>query len=73
MSIGPGKPFESIILSLPEKGEKTNPGSELFVFFPITDISALAICDTNKEITIETLKKIGTGSNYIKRKKTISY
>ena len=33
MSIGPGKPFESIILSLPEKGEKTNPGSELFVFF----------------------------------------
>ena len=43
MSIRPGKPSESVIVSLPEKGEKTNPGSELIVFSRVTDISALAI------------------------------
>ena len=68
MSIGPGKPFESVIISLPEKGERTNPGSELVAFSRVTDISALAICDTKNDIIVETLKKIGTGSCYIKRK-----
>ena len=68
MSIGPGKPFESVIVSLPEMGERTNPGSELVAFSRITDISALAICDTKNYITLETLKKIGTGSCYIKIK-----
>ena len=57
MSIGPGKPFE-----------RKNPGSELFAFSRITDISALAICDTKNDITLEKLKKIGTGSCYIKIK-----
>ena len=69
MSIRPGKLFETVIVSLPEKSERTNPGSELVAFSRVTDISALVICDTNKEITIEILKKIGTGSNYIKRHK----
>ena len=55
MSIGPGKPFE-----------RKNPGSELFAFSRITDISALPICDTNNDITFKTLKKIWTGSSYIK-------
>ena len=55
MSIGPGKPFKSVIVSLPEKGKRTSPGSELVAFFRVADVSALAICDTNKEITIEIL------------------
>ena len=57
MSIGPGKPFKSVIISLPEKGERTNPGSELVAFSRVTDISALAICDTKNDITLETVKK----------------
>ena len=69
MSIGPGKPVESVIISLPEKGERTNPGSDLLAFSRVTDISALAICDTKNDITLETLEKIGTGSCYIKRNK----
>ena len=68
MSIVPRKPFESVIVSLPEKGERTNPGSELVAFSRVTDISALAICDTKNNITLETWKKIETGSCYIKRK-----
>ena len=68
MSIGPRKPFESVIISLPKKGERTNAGSELVTFFRVTDISALAICDTNGQIIIETIKNIGTSSCYNKRK-----
>ena len=68
MSIGPQKAFESAIISLPEKGERTTPGSELTAFSRATDILALAICDTNRQITIETIKNIGTGSSYNKRK-----
>ena len=68
MSIGPGKPFESVIVSLPEKSERSNPGSELVVFSRVSDISALAIYDTKNDIILETLKKIGTGSSCIKRK-----
>ena len=43
MSIGPGKPSESVIVSLSEKGERTNPGSEKVECFRVIDISALAI------------------------------
>ena len=56
------------MISLPERGERTNPGSELVVFSRVTTISALAISDTNRQITIETIKNIGTGSSYNKRK-----
>ena len=56
------------MISLPEKGERTNPGSELVVFSRVTTISAFAICDTNRQITIETINNIGTGSSYNKRK-----
>ena len=68
MSNGPGYPFESVIVSIPEQGLKTNPDSELVVFSCCTDISRLTIYDTNKEIKMEILKKIGTGSNCNKRK-----
>ena len=27
------------------------------------------ICDTNRQLTVESLKKIGSGNSYIKRKK----
>ena len=72
MSIGPQKPFESVIISLPEKGKRTNPGSELVVFSRVTTISALAICDTNGQITIETINNSGTGSSYNKTKYSIT-
>ena len=68
MSIGLGKPFESVIVSFPEKSERTNPRSELVAFSRVTDISALAICVTKNNITLKILKKIATGSIYIKRK-----
>ena len=66
MSIKPQKKFESVIILLPEKGERTNPGSELVAFSRVTTISALAICDTNGQNTIEIIKNIGTGSSYNK-------
>ena len=69
MSVGPGHPFESAVIYLPEKGEKTNPGSELVATSRVTDISFLAICDTNRQVTVESLKKIGSGNSYNKRKK----
>ena len=59
-------------MSLPEMGEKTNPGSELVAFSRVTTISALAICDTNGQITIETINNIGTGSSYNKTKYSIT-
>ena len=68
MSNGPGYPFESVIVSIPEQGLKTNLDSELVVFSRGVDISPLAIYDTNKKIKMETLKKIDTGSNCNKRK-----
>ena len=69
MSIGLGKPFESVIVALPEKGEMTNPDSELVALSRVIDIQALAICDTKNDIALETLKNIETRSCYIKRKK----
>ena len=62
MSIGPQNSFESVTISLPDKGERTNPCSELVEFSRITTISALAICDTNRKIIIEKIWNIGTGS-----------
>ena len=61
MSVGPGNPFAW-------KGETTNPGSELVATSRVTDILFLAICDTNKQVTMESLKKIGIGISYKKRK-----
>ena len=69
MSVGPGNPFESAVIYLPEKGEGINPGSELVATSRVTDISFLAICDTNRQVTVESLKKIGSGNSYNKRKK----
>ena len=48
LSVGPENPFESAVLYLPEKGERTNPGSELVTTSRVSDISFLAICDTNR-------------------------
>ena len=73
MSIGPGKPFESVTISLPEKGERIDPDSKLVAFSRVTDISALAICNTKNDITLKTLKNIETSSCYIKRKNSITY
>ena len=60
MCIGPRENFESVIISLPEKGERTSQGSEIVAFSRDTDILALAICDTNGPISLEKLKNIGT-------------
>ena len=68
MSIGSRKPFESVIFSLPDKGKRTNPGSELVAFSRANEINVLAICDTNEQITKETIKNIGTGISCVKRK-----
>ena len=38
MSVGPGSPFESAVIYLPKKREKTNPGSELVATSRVTDI-----------------------------------
>ena len=65
MSIGEGKSFESVLISLPKKGERTNPGSELVAFSRANEINVLAICDTNGQMTKETIKNIETGSSYV--------
>ena len=67
MSIWPQKLFKSVIISLPQKGERSNPGSKLVAFSRVTTISALSICDTNEQITIETIRNIRIGSSYNKR------
>ena len=67
MSIGPQKPFESVIISF-WKGGRTYPGSALVTFSRVTTISALSMCDTKWQITIETIKNIETSSSYNKRK-----
>ena len=69
MSVGPGNPFKSAVTYLPQKGERSSPGSELVASSRVTDISFLAICDTNRQVTVESLKKIGSGNSYNKRKK----
>ena len=69
MSVGPGNPFENAVIYLPEKGEKTHPGSELVAFSRVTNLSSMAICDKNRQVTIESFMKIGRGNSYIKRKK----
>ena len=51
MSVGPGNSFESAVIYLPQKGERSNPGSELVVTSRVTDISFLVICDTNSQVT----------------------
>ena len=71
ISIKPGHPFENVIIYLPEKRERTNPGSELVAFSHVTNVSVLIIYDTNRQITIEVLKNIGNGNNYNNRKKLI--
>ena len=68
MSIGLGKLFESVIISVPQKRERTNPGSELVAFSRANKIEILAICDTNGQITKETIKNIGIDGSYNKRK-----
>ena len=68
MSIGERKSFESVLILFPKKGERTNPGSELVAFSRANEINVLAICDTNKQITKETIKNIGSGISYVKRK-----
>ena len=50
MSVGPQTPFESMIISLPEKGERTNLGLELVTFSRVTTILALALCYTNGQL-----------------------
>ena len=73
MSVGLGNHFESAVIYLPEKGERTNPGSELVVTSRVTDISFLVICDTNIQVTMQSLKQIGSGNGYNKRKKSMKY
>ena len=58
MSFWPGDPFESAVIYLPQKGERTNPGSELVAISRDTDISFLAIYDTNRQVTMESLKEL---------------
>ena len=68
MSVGPGNPFDSAVIYHPEKGERSNPGSDLVATSRLTDISLLAIYDTNRQVTMESLEKNGSGNNYNKRK-----
>ena len=56
-------------MSLPKKGKRSNPGSELVAFSRVIDIFALSICDIDNLISIETLKNIGIMISYNTRKK----
>ena len=61
MSAGPGHPFESAIMHLTEEGERTNPGSELVATSRVTDVSFLAIYDTNRQgimVSLEILEVV---------------
>ena len=52
MSVGPEHPFQSAVIYLSERRERTNPGSELVAISRDTDISFLAIYDTNRQVTM---------------------
>ena len=71
MSVGPGNTFKSAVIYLSEKGDRNNPGSELVATSRVSDISCLAICDTNRQVTMESLKQIRSGNSYNKRKNSI--
>ena len=71
MSVGPGNPFKSAVIYLSEKGERTNPGSALVAISRVTDISFLAISDTNRQVTIKSLQKNRSGKSYNKIKKSM--
>ena len=58
MSVEPGNLFESAVIYLPEKRERTNPGLELVATSRVIDISFLAIYDTNRQVTMESLKEL---------------
>ena len=58
MSAESGQPFKSDVIHLPEKGERTNPGSELVAISRATDISFLAICNTNRQVTMVSLERL---------------
>ena len=60
-------------MSLPKKGKRSNPGSELVAFSRVTYISALAICDTKNNITLETLKRLGLVVVISKENNSITY
>ena len=72
MSVGPGNPFKSAVIYLPEKGERTYPGSELVTTSRVTNNSLLAICDTNRQVTIESLKKLEMVTVITKEKNSLN-
>ena len=72
MSAESGQPFKSDVIHLPEKGERTNPGSELVATSRVTNNSLLAICDTNRQVTIESLKKLEMVTVITKEKKSLN-
>ena len=57
MSVGRGNPLESAVIYLPEKDKNTSPGSELVATSRVTDVLFLAICETNRQVTVESLKQ----------------
>ena len=69
MSIGPGKYFESVIVSLPKRVKGRILVQNQLYFLVLQIFQHYLFWDTNKGITIETLKNLGTGSTYIKRNK----
>ena len=58
-----------MIISLPKKGKRTNPGSELVALSRVIDIFALSICDIDNLIPMEILKNIGIIISYNTRRK----
>ena len=59
MSVGPGNPFESAVIYLPDdKGQRSNSESELVATSRVTDISFSAIYDTNRQVIMEPLEKL---------------
>ena len=52
MSVGSRNPFDSAVIYLPKKREISNPGSELVATSRVTEISFLAIYDTNRQVTM---------------------
>ena len=48
ISVGPGNSFDSAVICLPEKGERTDPEPELVTTSRVTNISFLAMCDINR-------------------------
>ena len=69
MTVGPGKPFEKVIIYYPtEAGRRTIPGLELVATSRAMNLNCLAIGNREQDLTFKYVMNIGATPAYQNRK-----